>query len=57
MKAREAKIPKVGGGELRIPQALDRLIALYSAMNKPEDVKKWQAERAKYPGATPAEKQ
>ena len=47
MKAREKTIPK--GGETRIPEALDRLIALYTATKKPDDVKKWRAERAKYP--------
>ena len=34
---------------LQLPKALDRLIELYSATNKPDEVKKWQAERAKYP--------
>ena len=28
---------------------LDRLIVLYIATNKPDEVKKWRAERAKYP--------
>jgi serine/threonine protein kinase len=51
MKTREKAIPKVAGGELRIPEALDRLIELYTATNKPEEAKKWQAERAKYPQA------
>jgi hypothetical protein len=36
MKAREEKIPKSGGAELRIPKALDRLIELYTATNKPD---------------------
>ena len=49
MTAREKTIPKQGGGELRIPEALDRLIELYTALNKPDEAKKWQAERAKYP--------
>jgi hypothetical protein len=49
MKTREQTIPKQGGGELRIPKALDRLIELYTAANKPDEAKKWQAERAKYP--------
>jgi serine/threonine protein kinase len=49
MKTREKTIPKQGGGELRIPEALDRLIELYTAINKPDEAKKWQAERAKYP--------
>ena len=54
MKAREKTIPKQGGGELRIPEALDRLIELYTAINKPDEAKKWQAERAKYPQAKQA---
>jgi serine/threonine protein kinase len=49
MKAREETIPS--GGELRIPEALDRLIALYTATNNPDEVKKWQTKRAKYPDA------
>ncbi len=53
-KAREATIPPTEGGELCIPAALDRLIELYTATNKPEEVKKWQTERAKYPETKPA---
>jgi hypothetical protein len=34
---------------LRIPEALDRLIKLYTATDKLDEVKKWRAERAKYP--------
>jgi len=49
MKTREKTIPKAGGAELRIPEALDRLIELYTAINKPAEANKWQAERAKYP--------
>src|SRR5262249_8412001 len=49
MRAREKAIPKQAGGEWRLPEALDRLIELYSATNKPDEVTKWQAERAKYP--------
>jgi hypothetical protein len=49
MKTREQTIPKHSGGELRIPEALDRLIELYTATNKPDEAKKWRAERAKYP--------
>jgi len=33
----------------RIPDALDRLIDLHTVTNRPDEVKKWQAERAKYP--------
>jgi hypothetical protein len=54
MKTREKTIPKQGGGELRIPEALDRLIELYTAINKPDEAKKWQTERAKYPEAKKA---
>ena len=36
-----------------VPHALDRLIELYTATNKPDEVKKWRAERAKYPDAAP----
>jgi hypothetical protein len=49
LKAREKTIPQDSLGELRIPEALDRLIELYTAINKPDEAKKWQAERAKYP--------
>jgi hypothetical protein len=49
MKAREKTIPQSGGGEVRIPQALDRLIELHTATNQPVELRKWQAERAKYP--------
>jgi hypothetical protein len=47
MKRREKKIPSPGA--TRIPEALDRLIELSAATNKPDEAKKWQAERAKYP--------
>ena len=52
LKDRETVIPPQG--KTRIPEALDRLIELYIATNKPEEVAKWQAERAKYPD-TPRE--
>jgi hypothetical protein len=54
MKACEQTIPRQGGGELRIAEALDQLIELWAAINKPDEVKKWQAERAKYPEAKKA---
>jgi serine/threonine-protein kinase len=59
MKARESAIPQVGGGELRIPEALDRLIELYTATGQPDEPAKWRAERAKYPNIAlpPREKQ
>jgi hypothetical protein len=46
MKQREKTIPPQAMS--RIVEALDRLIDLSNATNKPEEVKKWQAERAKY---------
>jgi eukaryotic-like serine/threonine-protein kinase len=49
MKRREKTIPPQGN--TRIPEALDRLIELTTATNKPDEVKKWQAGRAKYPAA------
>jgi hypothetical protein len=51
LKARENTIPPQAN--TRVPEALDRLIDLYTATNKPDEAKKWQAERAKYP--TPKE--
>ncbi len=51
MKQREKTIP--AQGKIRLPEAVDRLIELYTTTNKPDEVKKWQAERAKYPKATP----
>jgi eukaryotic-like serine/threonine-protein kinase len=51
MKAREKTIPR--GGELRIPEALDRLIELYTALGKADEAKKYRELRAKYP--TPKE--
>lgn len=47
MKTREKMIPPQA--RERIVQNLDRLIDLYSATKKPDELKKWQAERAKYP--------
>ena len=44
------------GGRLWVPAALDRLIDLYTATNKPDEVKKWKAERAKYPVKEPNKK-
>ena len=49
LKEREKTIPKEGGGEYRIPEALSRLIALYTATDKPDEVKKYKELRAKYP--------
>ena len=47
MKAREKMIP--AANKKVLPETLDRLIELYTVTDKPDKVKKWQAERAKYP--------
>jgi tetratricopeptide (TPR) repeat protein len=56
MKQRETTIPEQG--KIRLREAADRLIKLYTATNRPDELKKWQAERAKYPkaGPTPTQK-
>ncbi len=51
MKRREKTIPPQG--KIRMPEALDRLIELYTETSKPDEVKKWQAEREKYPFVAP----
>jgi hypothetical protein len=56
MKARETTIPQMGGGELRIPRALDRLITLYTATGKPDQAKKYRELRAKYPETKPSDR-
>ena len=49
MKQREKAIPKTGGAKLRIPESPGLVIELSSVTNKPDEVKKWEAERAKSP--------
>jgi tetratricopeptide (TPR) repeat protein len=44
MKARENTIPQSHGGELRIPQAVERLVQLYEAWEKPDEAAKWRKE-------------
>jgi eukaryotic-like serine/threonine-protein kinase len=51
LKQREQTIPQPA--KIRLPEAFDRLIDLSTATNKPDEVKKWQAERAKYPEVVP----
>ncbi len=51
MIRREKTIPVQG--KVRVPEVLDRLIELYTTINKPEEVKKWRAERSKYPDVAP----
>jgi hypothetical protein len=47
MKQREKKIPEQG--KIRLPEAIDRLIELYTTTDRPDEAKKWRAERARYP--------
>jgi serine/threonine protein kinase/Tfp pilus assembly protein PilF len=54
MKTREKTIPPQGS--TRIPEALDRLIELYTATKKPDDLRKWQAERVRYSEPNPSDK-
>ena len=49
MKARETTIPPPAAALL--PEALDRLIELYTATGRLDEAEKWRAERAKYPTA------
>jgi tetratricopeptide (TPR) repeat protein len=51
MKQREKTIPPIH--RIRIAEALDRLVQLYEATGKKDEAAKWQAERAKYPAASP----
>ena len=49
LKEREQSIP--APRRVRLAEAADRLIELYTASGKPDERAKWQAERAKYPNA------
>jgi len=40
MKAREAKIPRAA--KTRLPEAIRRLVDLYTAWDKPDEAAKWQ---------------
>ncbi len=51
MKSREKAIPPKGG--TRIPEALDRLVELYAATDRPGLAAKYRAERKKYPAGKP----
>jgi serine/threonine protein kinase len=53
MKLREKSIPPAIRNEW-LSKAVAPLIVLYTATNKPDEVKKWKAERAKYPATTAA---
>ncbi len=54
LKQREKSIPPQATN--RLHEALERLIELYTAANKPDDAKKWQAEWARYLETNPAAK-
>ena len=54
MKQREKTIP--AEGKLRLPEALDRLVQFYTESNKPDEVEKWKAERAKFREVLPSPK-
>jgi hypothetical protein len=47
LKGNAKAIPEAGRYE-NMSEAIQRLIDLYKITNKPEDVKKWQGEKAKY---------
>jgi tetratricopeptide (TPR) repeat protein len=47
MKAREKTMPPEASA--RIPEALDRMVELFTATDRPEEATKWRAERAKHP--------
>lgn len=51
MKQQAKSIP--AAATARVHEALDRLIELYTITNKPEEVKKWQAERTQWPAIQP----
>ncbi len=51
MKQRQKTIPPQS--KVRLLAALDRLIELSTVTDKPDDLKKWQAERANYEEASP----
>jgi serine/threonine protein kinase/tetratricopeptide (TPR) repeat protein len=50
MKKRADAIPS--WGKVRLAEAADRLVALYTAMKKPDELNKWQVERTKYAQTT-----
>ncbi len=51
LRARADKIP--GSQKALLPDAVDRLIGLYTATNQPTELAKWRTERAKYPSVAP----
>ncbi len=53
LRVRKKAIPPLASH--RTLEALDRLINLYTVTNKPEQLQKWQAERARYSSNSPSE--
>ncbi|VTS01455.1 serine threonine protein kinase : Putative serine/threonine protein kinase OS=Gemmata sp. Wa1-1 PE=3 SV=1: TPR_10 [Gemmata massiliana] len=51
LRARADKIP--GSQKALLPDAVDRLIELYTATNQPTELARWRTERAKYPTGAP----
>jgi serine/threonine protein kinase/tetratricopeptide (TPR) repeat protein len=51
MKEREPEIPSQD--QTLLPEAADRLVELYTAWGKPDEVAKWRTERTKYPFIVP----
>jgi serine/threonine-protein kinase len=55
LKQRGKSIPR---GNTSISEAIDdRLIEFYTATNRPDEVTKWRAERAKYPATSSTPRQ
>jgi serine/threonine protein kinase len=48
MKEREVQVGRYD--QVRLSEAADRLVELYTALGKQEEAAKWRAERKKYPG-------
>ena len=51
MKVHAALMPPYA--RLLIPRVVDQLVLLNEAAGKPDEVKKWRAERARYPFVAP----
>jgi len=49
MKEKDEKLPI---GDRNLSNAAERLVRLYTALGRPDEAMKWQAERAKYPPET-----
>jgi hypothetical protein len=51
MKVREKLAPPQAMA--RIPETVDRLVALYQALGKPQEMARWRKERERYPPPLP----